>query len=91
MVFICSENRKQYGFGHRSRALALIDYLNLLGIDYQYLITDLEWREEMEKLNKSITYFNHSSGDQHEAKAILDLIQEKNKFLVYLTFTLTRD
>lgn len=76
MVLICSENRKEYGFGHRSRALALMDCLESLSIDYKYIVNDIDWKEEMLKQNKPVTFLSNFSGDQLEAKAIIEYIQQ---------------
>lgn len=85
MVLICSENRKEFGFGHRSRAIALVDCFKSLSIDYIYIVNDKEWKEEIAKQNIHSAFLDCVSGDTNEASVIIEYIR-REKLPVSLIF-----
>ena len=49
MILICCEDREAYGYGHRSRMIALIDIFEALKIDFICAITNLQFEAELKK------------------------------------------
>ena len=49
MILICCEDREVYGYGHRSRMIALIDIFEALNIDFICAVTNLQWEALLKK------------------------------------------
>jgi len=71
MVLICSEDREVYGYGHRSRMIALIDIFEALEIDFICAITNLQWQAELSKRKIKTVVLSQTSGDEKEAKELI--------------------
>lgn len=72
MILICSEDREEYGYGHRSRMMALIDIFEALEIDFICAITNLKWQEELSKRKIKTVVLSQTSGDENEGKELIN-------------------
>ncbi len=79
MILICFEDREGFGNGHRSRMTALIDIFEALNIDFICAITNHEWGAILKKRNIKVIFLYQTSGDQYEAK---ELINKTKEYLV---------
>lgn len=75
MILICSEDREAYGYGHRSRMMALIDIFEALEIEYICAITNLQWKEELSKRKINTVVLSQTSGDENEAEELINKVK----------------
>tara|TARA_B110000046_G_scaffold182716_1_gene217307 strand:+ start:3248 stop:4177 length:930 start_codon:yes stop_codon:yes gene_type:complete len=76
MILICSEDREAYGYGHRSRMLALIDIFEALEIDFICAITNLQWEAALKIKKIKTIVLSQTSGDENEAKELINKAEE---------------
>lgn len=75
MILICCEDREAYGYGHRSRMIALIDIFEALNIDFICAITNLHWEAELKKRRIKTIVLSQISGDENEAKELINKVE----------------
>ena len=75
MILICCEDREAYGYGHRSRMIALIDIFEALKIDFICAITNLQFEAELKKRRIKTTILSQTSGDENEAKELINKVE----------------
>ncbi len=75
MILICCEDREAYGYGHRSRMIALIDIFEALNIDFICAITNLQFEAELKKRRIKTTILSQTSGDENEAKELINKVE----------------
>ena len=76
MIIVCSEDRIEFGYGHRSRALALFDVFNALDIDFICVVTNNEWQKELNSLRIKTVRLVNCSGDLLEATELINQCKE---------------
>lgn len=76
MILICSEDREAYGYGHRSRMIALIDIFESLEIDFICAITNPQWGKELKKRKIKTIVLSQTSGDENEVKELISKVKE---------------
>ena len=85
MILICSEDREAYGYGHRSRMMALIDVFEALEIGFICVITNLQWQSELNKRNIKTITISQTTGDENEAKELIKKAEEyQNNIQLFL-------
>ena len=75
MILICCEDREAYGYGHRSRMIALIDIFEALNIDFICAITNLHLEAELKKRRIKTIVLSQTSGDENEAKELINKVE----------------
>lgn len=75
MILVCCEDREAYGYGHRSRMIALIDIFEALNIDFICAIINLHWEAELKKRRIKTIILSQTSGDENEAKELIDKVE----------------
>ena len=75
MILVCCEDSEAYGYGHRSRMIALIDIFEALNIDFICAITNLHWEAELKKRRIKTIILSQTSGDENEAKELIDKVE----------------
>ncbi len=76
MILICCEDRDVYGYGHRSRMIALIDIFEVLKIDFICAITNVKWGAVLKKRKIKTIVLSRTSGDENEAKELINKVEE---------------
>lgn len=76
MILICCEDREVYGYGHRSRMIALIDMIEELNIDFICAITNIHWEAFLKKRRIKTIVISKTSGDENEAKELINKLEE---------------
>ena len=76
MILICCEDREVYGYGHRSRMIALIDIFEALNIDFICAVTNLQWEALLKKRKIKTIVLSRTSGDGNEAKELINKVEK---------------
>ena len=85
MILVCSEDREVFGFGHRSRALALFDIFNELGIEFVCVVTNSQWEKELNSKSIKTIALNNDTGGELEANELLQkIVYYKNQFKCFI-------
>ena len=77
MIAIRVEDRKQFGQGHRSRAIALAQACIRANQPYIIFVSDSDWYSELVRQGIAVSMLYESSGDAEEIKEMLTELKKR--------------
>lgn len=81
MILICCEDREVFGYGHRSRMVALIDVFEALNIDFICAVTNPQWEAVLKERRIKTIVLSQASGDENEAKELINKVEKYLKVI----------
>ena len=72
MILIRCEDRNQFGFGNRSRAIAVAQYCKRNNLKYSLVYSNKTWGKQL-SIDYDVLYLSNETGTKEEAKEILKI------------------